>query len=276
MNSQFKKITVILYLVTLTALSAIAAKDSDVVAVINKRSITLGEFNRRYADIRSHAVNPPTREEFLEDLIRYEVGIQEGERQNIQKNPLVRERIQQEIYKGLIEKDIAPILKTYVPTEGELKAWYAQYPEIQSSHILIELKPNATPEQRAEAKKRAEEIYKTVIASDRPFVELANLYSDDIQSKMTGGDIGWQTSISLVPDYYNAILNVPVGKFAPLFESRFGFHIVKVTGRKSYEDANSGQLRAAVIDDKRRKLFNEYFAKLKKSYSITTKPALIK
>ena len=256
--------------------TAWGAKDSDIVAVIGKKSITLKEFNQKFQEIASKAVNPPTKEQFLEDLVRYEIGIQEGKKQNMQNDPLVRERIDQEIYKGLVEKHLAPKIKAYVPSETELRAWYDKFPEIESSHILVALKRNHNPSQYAEAKKRAEELYKEVVSSDKPFAELVNKLSDDDQTKMTGGSIGWQTSISLVPAYYNAILKTPVGKIAPLVETPYGFHIVKVTGRKEFSDANRGQLHAALIDEMRRKTFNEFFEKLKKSYPVSTKPALLK
>jgi len=55
----------------------------------------------------------------------------------------------------------------------------------------------------------------------------------------------------------------------------FGFHIIKVTGRRSYENANKRQIRLAVFDEKRKQAFDAYFDKLKKSYTIKTNPSLI-
>jgi peptidyl-prolyl cis-trans isomerase C/peptidyl-prolyl cis-trans isomerase D len=58
------------------------------------------------------------------------------------------------------------------------------------------------------------------------------------------------------------------GEVVGPIESRQGFHIIKVTGRNSYEDADKRQIRAAVFDQKRAKIFTDYFDKLKKQYSI--------
>ncbi|MNT15450.1 peptidylprolyl isomerase [compost metagenome] len=67
-----------------------------------------------------------------------------------------------------------------------------------------------------------------------------------------------------------------VGEIKGLIETQFGFHIIKLTGRRSYENANKRQIRAAVFDEKRRQAFNEYFDKLKKNYTIKTNPAVLK
>ncbi len=53
-----------------------------------------------------------------------------------------------------------------------------------------------------------------------------------------------------------------------LLETRFGFHIVKLVERRSYDLADKRQIRAALFDTKRAKLFNEYFDKTKKSYKV--------
>jgi peptidyl-prolyl cis-trans isomerase C/peptidyl-prolyl cis-trans isomerase D len=53
-----------------------------------------------------------------------------------------------------------------------------------------------------------------------------------------------------------------------LIETQFGYHIIKVTGRRTFDNANKRAIRAAVFDEKRREVFNEYFDRLKKGYKI--------
>lgn len=258
----------IISILLLISANSYAQKATDVVAQVGKKSITVEEFNKKYNEVKSQTINPPTKEQFLEDLVRYEVGLQEAEKRGLQKDPIVLDRFNQEMYKALLEKDIGPRIQKIQVSDKEMQEWYAKNPELRTSHILIEFKPGATPAQIAEAKKRATEIFEEVKKSKRPFEELVKLYSDDALSKQAGGDIGWQSRVTLVPGYYDAIVNMKVGEIKGLIESQFGFHIIKLTGRRSFENANKRQIRAAVFDEKRKQIFNEYFDKLKKSYPI--------
>ncbi|XGC80883.1 peptidylprolyl isomerase [Bdellovibrio bacteriovorus] len=260
----------------LISATSFAQKSTEVVAQVGKKSITVEEFNKKYNEIKSQTINPPSKEQFLEDLVRYEVGLQEAEKRNLQKDPIVQERFDQEMYKALLEKDIGPRVQKIQVSDKEMQEWYAKNPELRTSHILIEFKPGATPAQIAEAKKRAVEIFEEVKKSKRPFEELVKLYSDDALSKQAGGDIGWQSRVTLVPNYYEAAANMKVGEIKGLIETQFGFHILKLTGKRSFENANKRQIRAAVFDEKRKQIFNDYFDKLKKSYSIKENVSAIK
>lgn len=258
------------------SLSFAQTKGSEVLAIVGNKKITLDDFNKKFNEVKSQTLNPPTKSQFLEDLVRYEVGLQEAAKRNLEKDPIVIERVRQETYKALLEKDLGPRVQKIQVSDAEMKAWYKNNPEIRTSHILIEFKPESTPAQVAEAKKRATEIFDEVKKSKRPFEELVKLYSDDVYSKQAGGDAGWQTRVTVVPSYYEAALSGKVGEIKGLVETPFGFHIIKITGRRTFEDANKRQIRTAVFDEKRKQAFNDYFDKLKKSYSIKTNPSLIK
>jgi len=251
------------------------AAKNEVVAEVGSKKITLDDFNKRYNEVRAQSLNPPTKSQFLEDLVRYDVGLQEAEKKQLEKDPAVQDRMQQELYKALLEKELGEKVQKISVSEKEMQDYYKKNPEIRTSHILIEFKPGSTLEQKAAAKKRALEIYDEVKKSKRPFEELVKLYSDDSISKQTGGDVGWQSRVTLVPSYYDTALSMKVGEVRGLVETQFGYHIIKVTGRRSFENANKRQIRAAVFDEKRRQAFNDYFDKVKKGYNIKINTKLI-
>lgn len=267
----------VLALVFVSSVGFAQTKDATVLATVGNKKITLGEFNKKYTEVTSQVLaNPPSRKVFLEELVRFEVGVQEARKRGLEKDPIVQERLNQEMYKALLEKEIGKKVEESAVTEAEMKTWYANNPQIRLSDILIEVKPGATKEQREEARKRGNEILDEVKKSKRSFEELVKLYSDDITTKNMGGDVGWQSRITLVASYYNAANALKVGEItSALVETPFGFHIIKLTGRRSYEEATKREIRMAVYDSKRKAVFDGFFDKLKKQYKINVNSSLV-
>ncbi len=141
------------------SISALAqVKKEDVIAKVGNRTITVEDFNRRYNEVKN-TFNPPTKKQFLEDLVRFEMGLAEASLKGTEKDPIYQEKIKAELYKSYLEKELGEDIQKIPVSEKEMEAFYKQNPEIRFSTIIIELKPGATPAQKAEAKKRATEIY---------------------------------------------------------------------------------------------------------------------
>ncbi len=260
----------------LVSLVAHAQNNNDVVAVVGSKQITVKDFNDKYNEVLKQTINPPPKDLFLEDLVRYEIGVQEAVKRGVPDEAIVKERVRQEYYKGLIEKELGQKISEIKVTDKDMQDFYKNNPEIRTSHILIEFRPEATAEQKKAAKDRATEILAEVRKSKRPFEELVGLYTDDVLSKRTGGDVGWQSRVTLVPSFYDAALKMKVGDVQGLIETQYGYHIIKVTGRRGYGDANKRQIRAAVFDEKRKELFDAYFSKLKKQYPVKVNKGVLK
>lgn len=256
------------------------AQSSGVIADVAGRKISVDDFNKKYKEVLeavSMSGGPaPSKAEFLEDLVRYELGLVEAEKRNVKNDPLFQERMKQELYKVLLEKELGAKTQKIQVSEGEMKAWYAKNPSIRYSNILIDVRPGATAEQKDEARKRAKEIFAEVKASKRPFEELVKLYSDDALSKQFGGDAGLQSSLTVMPQVYAAAKAAKIGEIVGPVETLFGFHIMKITARATFEQANRIQIRQAVFNEKRRALLDGFFASLKKQYPVKTNPTLIK
>jgi parvulin-like peptidyl-prolyl isomerase len=249
---------------------------AEVLATVGADKITTEEFNRKLDDVRKQAMNPPSPDQFLEDLVRFHVGTQEAEKLGLQNDPLVKERFKQVLYNALLEKQIGKKVEDIKITEGEMRDYYKKNPEIRLAHILIEIKPNAKADEREAVKKRALEILDDVKKSKRPFEELVRLYTDDLPTKELGGDIGFQSRVTLAPILYDTAMGMKIGEVKGLLETQFGFHIVKLIDKRSFDLADKRQIRAALFDDKRAKIFNDYFDKLKKSYKIEVDKAALK
>ncbi|PWU19613.1 MAG: hypothetical protein C5B49_05545 [Bdellovibrio sp.] len=254
--------------------SSAATKKDDIVATVGNRQVTLEDFNRRFNEVKN-ADNAPTKKQFIEDVVRFEIGLAEAQKMGLEKDPIYQERIKSELYKTYLEHELgAPAQKISI-SEREMEDYYKHNPEIRFSHIVIEVKPGATASQRAEAKKRAQEIYDEVKKSKRPFEELVKLYSDDSVTKPLGGDSGFQSRITLTPNFYETLQAMKINEVKGLIETPFGFHIVKVTDRRIYDNADKRQIRMGVHNDKRLQLFNSHFEKLKKQYPVSINTKLL-
>jgi parvulin-like peptidyl-prolyl isomerase len=248
---------------------AVEKKADEVVASVGARKIMLSDFNRRFNEVKN-LVNPPTKKQFLEDLVRFEIGLGEAESRGLEKDPVYQEKAKAELYKTYLEKELAETVQKISVSDKEMEDYYKRSPEIRFSTILIESKPGANPAQKQEVEKRAKEILDEVKKSKRSFEELVKLYSDDPATKSMGGDAGFQSRMMLTPGFYDAIANMKTGEIKGLVPSPFGFHIVKVTARRDFAGADKRQLRMAVFSEKKLLVLNSHFEGLKKKYPVST------
>ena len=68
----------------------------------------------------------------------------------------------------------------------------------------------------------------------------------------------------MMSHYYDAAIKQRIGGIAPLIETKYGFHIVKLIGKNSYDKANKETLQQAVFEDKKEDYLN-LFCKSKKT-----------
>lgn len=113
-------------------------------------------------------------------------------------------------------------------------------PEIQASHILLRLGPDATAADSAEARNLAETLRQRILAGE-DFATLARQYSDDQASGQNGGDLGFFSRARMVPPFADAAYGLEnIGDVSDIVETSFGYHLIKLTDRKealTYDEA---------------------------------------
>lgn len=250
-----------------------------VVAKIGSEEITLKELNKAYQiakDSSSALPRPPTKAEVLEDLIRFKIGLKEAKRRKLESDPQVKQALEQELYKGLLEKSLASDVEKIRVYESEMKKYYREYPDLRTSHILIRYPLNASKKQIAEARKRADKIYGTVKTKKKTWSAYVRLYSEDELNSKTGGDTGYHNESSVHPRYYRAAQALKMGEISPPIRSLYGFHIIKLTGKKNYTKTDKGRLKIRVFNQKRFRIMDRFFERLKKNYKVSKYKANIK
>lgn len=91
--------------------------------------------------------------------------------------------------------------------------------------------PEVNQEERDKAIAKALNI-KKMIDDGQDFHKLAREYSDDPGSARTGGDLGWQMRGTFVPEFEAVAFNLDIGEISDLVETDFGFHIIRMVGRR--------------------------------------------
>jgi len=129
-----------------------------------------------------------------------------------------------------------------------------------ASHILIGASASASPEAKAEAKKKAEQVLAEVKKNPAKFAELAKKYSQDPGSSEKGGDLGTFGRGSMVKPFEDAAFSMKPGEVSGLVQSDFGYHIIKLTeivGQGQGFETLKPQIRAELMYQKALVKFSE-------------------
>lgn len=122
-----------------------------------------------------------------------------------------------------------------------------------SSHILIKTNELTTDE---EAKKRLETLRERLVNGE-DFAELARANSDDTGSAIDGGSLGWVSPGVMVPEFEEKMNSLAVGEMSDVFQSRFGWHLIKVFDRREENMAEEYQRGKAREQIRQRKIDEE-------------------
>jgi len=115
--------------------------------------------------------------------------------------------------------------------------------QTKARHILIKPSEIMTD---AQAQALAANLRARVLAGE-DFGELAQEYSEDIGSAQEGGELGWTTPGQMVPEFEATVQKTPVGEIAEPVRTQFGWHVIKVEGRRD-EDMSDLATRNKAMD----------------------------
>jgi peptidyl-prolyl cis-trans isomerase C len=207
--------------------------------------------------------NPQVRDQAREMLVTKELILQEADKRGVIQKESVREQLEQSRV-GIL---VAAVFEDYVEKEGvteaELKAAYesvkAQYTgkEYHVEHILVEKEADA----------------KAIIAQLKAggnFEDIAKAKSKDPGSAPSGGDLGWVTEKSLVPEFSKAMVQLKPGQVTDKpVKSQFGWHVIKMVDSRDMKapsfDELKAQLKQMIASDQnwQKAKFSEMMQKLR-------------
>ena len=121
-------------------------------------------------------------------------------------------------------------------------------------HILII--PNEIIDD-ATARQRLVDAREAIVAGDDDFEETAKLMSDDPGSVNDGGNMGWSNPGTFVPEFEKVANESEIGIVSEPFRTQFGWHILEVLGRRTYDNTEDLRMNSCVGQIRAGKLANE-------------------
>src|SRR5450830_166767 len=116
--------------------------------------------------------------------------------------------------------------------------------ELKLAQILVRVPENASAEQIAARRQRAEEVLRQV-KSGGDFAKLAATYSDSTEA-LNGGDLGWRSQDRLPQLFIDAVTSLKPGEVSGIVKSGNGFHIIKLMDRRATSTAKANANTPAV------------------------------
>lgn len=186
-------------------------------------------------DLDRQQGNPVTDQQFEEVVLR-ETGL------NIAAyRKQIRDQFITQEYIKFAKKDLFSAMTG--PTEKQIEDQYRKNatsftnPElVRISEVYISTR-GLSPENKEKALERAEKALQEIRNGGTPFEEAVLSYTDDAQTKYSGGDKGYFASNdprtqAYGSNYIDALFDLDVGKVSDIIQSRIGYHIVKVTDHR--------------------------------------------
>lgn len=128
-----------------------------------------------------------------------------------------------------------------------------QTPEtVEASHILIKVADEATDEEEAAARKRADEVYAKAMAEGADFAGLAKALSEGPSAK-DGGRLGAFDHSSMVKPFADKAFAMTEGEISEPVRTQFGWHVIKLEKKNPATEKSlaevSDEIRQGLVDE---------------------------
>ena len=119
--------------------------------------------------------------------------------------------------------------------------------QLHVRHIL--LRPNEILDEAA-VQQKALGIREQIVGGD-DFATVAEAVSEDPASAAEGGDFGWLSPGDTVPEFEQAMAELPINELSEPIKTRFGWHLIEVLERRSHDTTDEVKRDAMRAPDPR-------------------------
>ena len=233
------KSSVFTLLALLTFSSSFMAQANDpVLMTINGKPLAKSEFEYIYNKNNSNnSLDKKSLEEYVDLFVNFKLKVEEAKAQGLDTTASFINELAG--YRSQLTKPY--LTDSKVDEETLVEAYNRMKEDVEVSHILIRLGQQPTAADTLKAWTTIQKVQKRLEKED--FNKVAKEMSDDQSAAENGGNIGWISAFRTVYPFETMAYNTPIGKISKPVRTSFGYHIVKVTGRR----ANQGEVLTSHI-----------------------------
>ncbi len=261
-----------------------------VVVTIGDKTITLEDLNARIdtmpAPYQQRFNSPERKKELIDLMVKSILLAEEARRLEVDKRKDVHAKIEEMTNNILAQELIKDEVRAKAQvTEEEVRDYYEKNPKefttpekIKARHILFKIGKNATPEEKAAKREKAEEALKKA-RSGEDFAALAGQYSEDAQTSKKGGYLG------LIPrgrrgDAFDEVaFRLDEGEISGIVETPRGLEIIKVEEKKPASTRELEKARRRIENKlsqaKQKERYEALVEELKKRFPVTIHEELL-
>ena len=207
---------------------------------------------------------------FLEQIATGEVLYQQAIASKLHEDPEVSVMIAAAARQVLAQQQVQAVADAGVSPE-KVQAWYDDHkvqfinPELKARQIVMDPSKPEIAQQVIDQLNAA-----PADKQDALFAELATQHSTDAASASQGGDLGWFSKTTMLPEVSEAAFGSEGNEILGPVSSRFGLHVIQVTDRRDsmpLEDA-----RPRIEEELKQEAVKAYLDELKESMNLEWGP----
>lgn len=245
------------------------AQDANTVAMVNGKAISEELFT---AYIKQREANLPagtTRQRILDELINFELVIQDALAKELDKKPDIANALQLQRRNILASAAFREYVNKNPLSDEQMRK---DYEDRMGDLTMVEYKlRHILTDNEESARKALAELDKGADIS-----KLAAKYSSG-PSAADGGDLGWQSEPDVLPQIREQIRDLKKGEHAKeVIKTRFGWHVVYMEDRRDTPPPPYEEVKDRVRDILQRRQIEEYIVSLRTASKVEiTEPAAV-
>ena len=139
----------------------------------------------------------------------------------------------------------------------------------RASHILVNLKKDASASENDAAKAKAEQLLAQVRKNPADFAKIAKAGSDDTGTASNGGDLDYFGRGMMTKPFEEAAFKLKDDEISDLVRSDFGYHIIHVTGIKPATFKPIDQVKPEIVAEIQKQKAAKQYAALAETFTNT-------